>query len=53
MAGAVFGFECAGRVLRTGSGVTHLQTGDVVMGFGRESFATALTADARVFTKVP
>jgi NADPH:quinone reductase-like Zn-dependent oxidoreductase/acyl carrier protein len=53
MAGAVFGFECAGRVLRVGSAVTHLQPGDAVMGFGRESFATTLTADARVFTRVP
>ncbi len=53
MAGAVFGFECAGRVLRVGAGVTHLQPGDAVMGFGRESFATTLTADARVFTLIP
>ena len=53
MAGAVFGFECAGRVLRVGSAVTHLQPGDAVMGFGRESFATTLTADTRVFTRVP
>lgn len=53
MAGAVFGFECAGRVLRVGEGIGHLQTGDAVMGFGRESFATHLTADARVFTRVP
>jgi NADPH:quinone reductase-like Zn-dependent oxidoreductase len=53
MAGAVFGFECAGRVVRVGEGVTHLQPGDCVMGFGRESFASHSTADARVFTKVP
>jgi NADPH:quinone reductase-like Zn-dependent oxidoreductase/acyl carrier protein len=53
MAGAVFGFECAGRVRRVGAGVTHLQPGDDVMGFGRESFATHLTTDARVFTAVP
>ncbi len=53
LAGAVFGFECAGRVVRLGSGVTHLQLGDAVMGFGRESFATYSTADARVFTAVP
>ncbi len=53
MAGAVFGFECAGRVLRIGGDVTHLQPGDAVMGFGRESFATHITADARVFVPVP
>ncbi|MGI4746374.1 MAG: SDR family NAD(P)-dependent oxidoreductase, partial [Janthinobacterium lividum] len=53
LAGAVFGFECAGHVLRVGEGVTHLKPGDAVMGFGRESFATHSTADARVFTRVP
>ncbi len=53
LAGAVFGFECAGHVLRVGQDVTHLQPGDAVMGFGRESFATHSTADARVFTRVP
>jgi phthiocerol/phenolphthiocerol synthesis type-I polyketide synthase C len=36
-----------------GAGVTHLRPGDEVMGFGRDSFATHLTADARVFTAVP
>ena len=53
LAGAVFGFECAGRVVRAGSAVTTLAVGDAVMGFGRESFATHSTADARVFTRVP
>ncbi|MDB5362897.1 MAG: putative fatty acid synthase transrane protein [Rhodospirillales bacterium] len=53
LAGAVFGFECAGRVVRVGSDVTDLAPGDAVMGFGRESFATHSTADARVFTPVP
>jgi acyl transferase domain-containing protein/NADPH:quinone reductase-like Zn-dependent oxidoreductase/acyl carrier protein len=53
LAGAVFGFECAGRVVRVGSDVTGLAAGDAVMGFGRESFATHSTADARVFTAVP
>jgi acyl transferase domain-containing protein/NADPH:quinone reductase-like Zn-dependent oxidoreductase/acyl carrier protein len=53
LAGAVFGFECAGRVVRVGPDVTHFQVGDTVMGFGRESFATHSTADARVFTAVP
>ena len=53
LAGAVFGFECAGHVVRTGAEVAHLRRGDAVMGFGRESFATYSTADARVFTAVP
>ena len=53
LAGAVFGFECAGRVVRVGSGVTGVAVGDAMMGFGRESFATHSTADARVFTAIP
>jgi phthiocerol/phenolphthiocerol synthesis type-I polyketide synthase C len=53
LAGAVFGFECAGRVVRVGSDVTGFTAGDAVMGFGRESFATHSTADAQVFTAVP
>ncbi len=53
LAGAVLGFECAGHVLRVGAGVSHLQPGDTVMGFGRESFASHATADARVFVRVP
>ena len=53
MAGAVLGFEAAGEVVRVGEGVSHLQPGDRVMGFARESFATHATADARVFTRIP
>ncbi len=53
LAGAVFGFECAGHVVAIGSGVSHLQVGDAVMGFGRQSFATHTTADAGVFTALP
>jgi acyl transferase domain-containing protein/NADPH:quinone reductase-like Zn-dependent oxidoreductase/acyl carrier protein len=53
LAGAVLGFECAGRVLQVGQDVTQLQPGDAVMGFGRETFATHLTADAHGFTRIP
>ena len=53
LAGAVFGFECAGRVVAVGSDVTHLKIGDPVMGFGKQSFATHTTADAQVFTALP
>jgi acyl transferase domain-containing protein/NADPH:quinone reductase-like Zn-dependent oxidoreductase/acyl carrier protein len=53
LAGAVFGFECAGHVVRLGEGVDGLKIGDAVMGFARQSFATYSTADARVFTKLP
>jgi phthiocerol/phenolphthiocerol synthesis type-I polyketide synthase C len=53
LAGAVFGFECAGRVVAVGSDVADLKIGDPVMGFGKQSFATHTTADARVFTALP
>jgi len=53
LAGAVFGFECAGHVVRVGAAVANLKIDDAVMGFGRQSFATYCTADARVFTALP
>jgi acyl transferase domain-containing protein/NADPH:quinone reductase-like Zn-dependent oxidoreductase/acyl carrier protein len=53
LAGAVFGFECAGRVIRVGADVENLKPGDAVMGFGRQSFASHMTADARIFTPLP
>ncbi|MDB5395240.1 MAG: putative fatty acid synthase transrane protein [Rhodospirillales bacterium] len=53
LAGAVFGFECAGHVVAVGSDVADLKLGDAVMGFGKQSFATHTTADARVFTALP
>ncbi len=53
LAGAVFGFECAGRVVSVGSEVTELAVGDAVTGFGRQSFASHSTADVGVFTKLP
>jgi phthiocerol/phenolphthiocerol synthesis type-I polyketide synthase C len=53
LAGAEFGFECAGKVVRVGEAVTDLKIGDAVMGFGRQSFATYTTADARVFAALP
>ncbi len=53
LAGAVFGFECAGRVVAVGSEVTELSVGDAVTGFGRQSFASHSTANVGVFTKLP
>ena len=53
LAGAVLGFECSGRITRIGPKVAGLAVGDAVMGFARSSFATHVTADMRVFTKVP
>jgi phthiocerol/phenolphthiocerol synthesis type-I polyketide synthase C len=53
LAGAEFGLECAGKVVRVGAAVTNLKIGDAVMGFGRQSFATYTTADAQVFAALP
>nr|WP_029006511.1 type I polyketide synthase [Azorhizobium doebereinerae] len=53
MAGAVFGFECAGRVTRVGSGVRDLAPGDVVVGFAKNAFSTHVTAPRRVFMPLP
>ena len=53
LAGAGFGFECAGKVVRVGAAVADLKIGDAVIGFGRQSFATYTTADARVFAALP
>jgi acyl transferase domain-containing protein/NADPH:quinone reductase-like Zn-dependent oxidoreductase/acyl carrier protein len=53
LAGAVFGFECSGHVVAVGPDVADLKIGDAVMGFGKQSFASHTTADARVFTALP
>ena len=53
LAGAVLGFECAGRVVRVGELVSDLQPGARVMGFAAKAFATHVTADRRVFVPVP
>jgi acyl transferase domain-containing protein/NADPH:quinone reductase-like Zn-dependent oxidoreductase/acyl carrier protein len=53
MAGAVFGFECAGRVIACGPDVPDLKAGDTVMGFAAGAFATHVTAPHAAFMKVP
>ncbi len=53
MAGAVFGFECAGRVARVGAGVTDLKPGDEVVGFASNAFSSHVTAPRRVFMPLP
>ncbi|WP_407049800.1 SDR family NAD(P)-dependent oxidoreductase [Methyloraptor flagellatus] len=53
LAGAVFGFECAGRVVSVGNRVKAFKPGDRVMGFAAEAFATHVTADQTVFVPVP
>jgi NADPH:quinone reductase-like Zn-dependent oxidoreductase/acyl carrier protein len=53
MAGAVYGFECAGRVVAVGAGVTAHKSGDFVFGFGKEAFATHVTARHESFVGLP
>ncbi|MGU3495275.1 SDR family NAD(P)-dependent oxidoreductase [Xanthobacteraceae bacterium A53D] len=53
MAGAVFGFECAGRVTRVGAKVTDLAPGDLVVGFAKNAFSSHVTAPRRVFMPLP
>jgi phthiocerol/phenolphthiocerol synthesis type-I polyketide synthase C len=53
MAGAVYGFECAGRVVATGEAVSGHKVGDIVFGFGKEAFATHVTARQESFVTLP
>ena len=50
---ASLGFECSGRVIRVGSGVTHVAAGDSVMGFGAGVFTSHMKAPAWQFFKTP
>lgn len=52
-AGAVLGFECAGRVTAVGKGVAGLAVGDLVCGVGSEAFSTYVTAPGSNFIKIP
>ncbi|MEA2857633.1 MAG: phthiocerol/phenolphthiocerol synthesis type-I polyketide synthase [Methylobacteriaceae bacterium] len=52
-AGATLGLECAGRVLRVGSGVTEFQAGDRVLAFARSAFATHVCVPAAVVARIP
>lgn len=52
-AGASLGLEFAGRIQRTGSQVTELQTGDRVMGFGSACFSSQITTPVHAVTKIP
>ncbi|WP_137129518.1 type I polyketide synthase [Rhizobium sp. FY34] len=53
VAGAVLGFECAGRVTSVGKGVTGLSIGDHVCGVASEAFSTHVTAPGSNFIKIP
>ncbi|MGW4690625.1 SDR family NAD(P)-dependent oxidoreductase, partial [Streptomyces sp. NPDC004244] len=47
------GLECAGVVLETGPGVTHLQVGDRVMGLAVGTFGSEVRVDARWMVRIP
>lgn len=52
-AGPTLGLEFAGRVVRTGANVSHLQPGDAVVGFGPASFSDRLIADTHALATIP
>lgn len=52
-AGATLGLECAGRVVRIGSGVERFQIGDRVMAFAKSALATHVTVGAHLAASVP
>lgn len=47
------GGECAGRVLSTGAGVTHVRPGDRVMAMAAGSFSSHVIADAHLVQPYP
>ncbi|MCS0500782.1 type I polyketide synthase [Ancylobacter mangrovi] len=52
-AGPTLGFECAGRVARTGAGVAALKPGDAVIAFAPGAFATHVTVPASAVLPTP
>lgn len=53
LAGAVYGLECAGRVSAVGNAVTLHQPGDLVTGFGMNSFARSVVGPENCFVSLP
>jgi phthiocerol/phenolphthiocerol synthesis type-I polyketide synthase C len=53
MAGAVFGFECVGRVIRRGTEATRFVEGEIVVGFAASSFSSHLTGPEAMFIPLP
>ncbi|HWU02181.1 MAG TPA: type I polyketide synthase, partial [Novosphingobium sp.] len=53
LAGAVYGLECAGRVVALGQGVSRFAIGDLVIGFGQSSFASHAVGPHQAFVPLP
>lgn len=53
LAGAVYGLECAGRVTVVGTGANQHRPGDLVVGFGMNSFASHVVAMEGSFIALP
>jgi acyl transferase domain-containing protein/acyl carrier protein len=53
LAGAVYGLECAGTVVRVGKDVTAHRVGDVVFGFGMDSFRSHVVGHEQSFVPLP
>ncbi|GAC1331150.1 MAG: type I polyketide synthase [Beijerinckiaceae bacterium] len=52
-AGATLGLECAGRIARTGPGVSEFRVGDRVLAFAKAAFATHVTVPVAIVARVP
>ena len=52
-AGPTLGFECSGRVVATGKGVSDLKIGDPVMTLAPASFASHVTVSDSAVSKLP
>ncbi len=52
-AGPTLGCECAGRIVRCGDDVRHLQVGDQVIAFAAAAFATHVTVAVPQVVKLP
>ncbi|MGE8943347.1 SDR family NAD(P)-dependent oxidoreductase [Leptospira interrogans] len=52
-AGPTVGFECSGRVVRVGEGVTQLVAGDSVIAMAPACFASHVTVSARAVAAAP
>jgi acyl transferase domain-containing protein/NADPH:quinone reductase-like Zn-dependent oxidoreductase/NADP-dependent 3-hydroxy acid dehydrogenase YdfG/acyl carrier protein len=52
-AGPTLGFECSGRVVAAGAGVSHVAPGDPVVAMAPDAFASHVTAQATAVTRLP